>query len=300
MDFHYTSRYEEKYILHSCDISNKLCIFVGEMEELVNIAHPFQTVEEFQLRAGDKQAGLIHRLAGKYPQLLKRCGMKRVLLAVSVAWALTDVAKAGDMEVFDHIDEALSPIGEYGCVKTPASGCVMVEGQPFYINEGEDCMLRFLWDGFTIFIDHEGIAMVQQIFFDIADLRQSKAYAVMGEEVGPPPKPLKCTMEPPAKTLEEEVNAPGMENVSEITKNSTMPSVKENLIEKEKGDEWENVENCLFADLVDEALFLNKRDAALGLKMLMEPLCRKEKGKARDIAIEQTERLEYGIQKMKE
>lgn len=41
----YTSRYEEKYILHSCDISNKLCIFVGEMEKLVNIAHPFQTVE---------------------------------------------------------------------------------------------------------------------------------------------------------------------------------------------------------------------------------------------------------------
>lgn len=285
----YTSRYEEKYILHSCDISNKLCIFVGEMEELVNIAHPFQTVEEFQLRAGDKQAGLIHRLAGKYPQLLKRCGMKRVLLAVSVAWALTDVAKAGDMEVFDHIDEALSPIGDYGCVKTPASGCVMVEGQPFCINEGEDCMLRFLWDGFTIFIDNEGIAMVQQVFFDIADLRQSKAYDVMGEEIGPPPKPLK-----------EKVNAPEVEIGSDVTKNSPKPSVAETLTEMEKVDEWENVEASLVADLLDEALFLNKRDIALHVKMVMEPLCRKEKGKARDIAIEQTERLEYGIQKMKE
>lgn len=286
--------------MHSCDISNKICIFVVEMEELVNIAHPFQTVEEFQLRAGDKQARLIHRLAGKYPQLLKRCGMKRVLLAVSVAWALTDVAKAGDMEVFDHIDDALSPIGEYGCLRSPANGCVIVDGQPFYINEGEDCMLRFLWDGFTIFIDHEGVAVVQQVFFDIADLRQSKAYAVMGEEMEPPPKPMKEKVDASPKPLGEEKDATSTDLSLEGTKKSTMTSVIETSTETENKDEWEDKEVNLLADLVDEVLILGERHTALRVKMVMEPLCRKEKGKARDIAIEQTERLEYGIEKMKE
>ena len=281
------------------------------MEELVKIAHPFQTVEEFQLRAGDKRARLIHRLAGKYPQLLKRCGLKRVLLAVSVAWALTDVAKAGDMEVFDHIDDALSPIGEYGCFRSPANGYVMVNGQPFYINEGEDSMLRFLWDGFTIFIDQEGVAVVQQVFFDIADIRQSKAYAVMGEEMEPLSKPMKEKVVAPSKPmkekvvaspkpLEEEKDAPSTESCLEETKKSTMPSMAETLTETEDKDEWEDMEVNLLADLVDEVLILGERHTALRVKMVMEPLCRKEKGKARDIAIEQTDRLEYGIQKMKE
>lgn len=270
------------------------------MEELVKIAHPFQTVEEFQLRAGDKRARLIHRLAGKYPQLMKRCGLKRVLLAVSVAWALTDVAKAGDMEVFDHIDDALSPIGEYGCFRSPANGYVMVNGQPFYINEGEDSMLRFLWDGFTIFIDQEGVAVVQQVFFDIADIRQSKAYAVMGEEMEPPSKPMKEKVVASPKPLEEEKDAPSTESCLEETKKSTMPSMAETLTETEDKDEWEDMEVNLLADLVDEVLILGERHTALRVKMVMEPLCRKEKGKARDIAIEQTDRLEYGIQKMKE
>lgn len=270
------------------------------MEELVKIAHPFQTVEEFQLRAGDKRARLIHRLAGMYPQLLKRCGVKRVLLAVSVAWALTDVAKAGDMEVFDHIDDALSPIGEYGCFRSPANGCVMVNGQPFYINEGEDSMLRFLWDGFTIFIDHEGVAVVQQVFFDIADLRQSKAYDVMGEEMEPPPMPLKEKVEVAPMPMKEKMDAPSTEPSLEETKNSTLTSVIETSTETENKDEWEDMEVNLLADLVDEVLNLGERHTALRVKMVMEPLCRKEKGKARDIAIEQTERLEYGIQKMKE
>lgn len=281
-----TSGYEEKYIFYSCDISNKICIFVVEMEELVKIAHPFQTVEEFQLRAGDKRAGLIHRLAGKYPQLLNRCGMKRVLLAVSVAWVLTDMAKAGDMEVFDHIDDALSPIGEFGCVRTPANGCVMVEGQPFYINEGEDCMLRFLWDGFTIFIDHEGVAVVQQVFFDIADLRQSKAYAVMGEMLAPPAKMVKRTDE--------------HQNPTAIAVEKSMKEAVSKAEDETEKNEEEDVEASLLADFVDEVLVLGNRNFALNVKTAMEPLCRKEKGKAREVAIEQTDRLDYCIQKMKD
>lgn len=104
-----------------------------------------------------------------------------MLLAVSVAWGLSGAAKAGDVDAFAHIDDALQPPVAWGCVKAPPGGCVMVEGEPFFISEGEQGMLRFLWDGFAIFIDHEGCERVRQEFFDLADLRQSKAYAVMGE-----------------------------------------------------------------------------------------------------------------------
>lgn len=151
------------------------------MLELFNIAHPFLTVEEFQRRAGQRLGRLIHRLAGKYPQLISRCGRERVLMALSVAWGLSGVAKAGNVEAFAHIDDALQPQDILGCVKPPSCGCVMVEGEPFVIGPEEQPMLRFLWDGFTIFIDHEGVGVIKQVFFDLADLRQSKAYAVMGE-----------------------------------------------------------------------------------------------------------------------
>ena len=152
------------------------------MKKLLTINNPFQTVDEFHQRAGKQLGSLIHRLAGKYPQLTQRCGTRRMLLALSVAWALTSLAKAGDREAFEHIDEALSPPTVCGSVTAPSWGCVMVQGVPFFIVEEEQAMLRFLWDGFTIFIDHEGTECVGQSFFDFAESRQTEAYPVMGEE----------------------------------------------------------------------------------------------------------------------
>lgn len=153
------------------------------MTYLVTINHPFQTVDDFHQRAGKRLASLIHRLASKYPQLPKRCGPRRMLLALSVAWALTGLAKDGNHAAFEHIDEALSPPMSYGCTMMPQGGCVMVEGEPFVIAEGEQAVLHFLWDGFAIFIDHEGTDSVGQTFFDFAECRQSKAYTAMGEDL---------------------------------------------------------------------------------------------------------------------
>ena len=101
------------------------------MKKLLTINNPFQTVDEFHQRAGKQLGSLIHRLAGKYPQLTQRCGTRRMLLALSVAWALTSLAKAGDREAFEHIDEALSPPTVCGSVTAPSWGCVMVEGDGF-------------------------------------------------------------------------------------------------------------------------------------------------------------------------
>lgn len=153
------------------------------MRTLLTISNPFQTVDEFQQRAGKRLGALIHRLASKYPQLPKHCGTKRMLLALSVAWALAALAKEGEPSTFEHIDEALSPPMRFDCVVCPPCGCVMVEGTPFFIAEEEQAVLRFLWDGFAIFIDHEGADCVGQIYFDFADTRQSKAYSAMQEEV---------------------------------------------------------------------------------------------------------------------
>ena len=151
------------------------------MTELLNIAHPFLSVEDFRRRVGRRLTRLIHRLASKYPQLQKGCDTRRMLLALSVAWGLTDFAQAGNASAFEHIDEALSPTEHCGCVRMPSCGCVMVSGQPYFLAEGES-MLRFLWDGFTLFIDNQGTDAIVQHFFDFADRRQSKAYDVMGED----------------------------------------------------------------------------------------------------------------------
>lgn len=132
------------------------------MMELFNVAQPFLTVEDFRRRAGNKLARLIHRLAGKYPQLSKGCGRGSMLLALSVAWSMTGIAKTGNIAAFEHIDEALSPIECYGCVKAPPGGCITVEGQPYFIAESDSSTLHFLWDGFAIFIDHQGIEVVSQ------------------------------------------------------------------------------------------------------------------------------------------
>lgn len=151
------------------------------MTELLNIAHPFLSVEDFQRRVGCRLTRLIHRLASKYPQLQQGCDPRRMLLALSVAWGLTDFAQAGNASAFEHIDEALSPTEHCGCVRMPSCGCVMVSGQPYFLAEGES-MLRFLWDGFALFIDNQGTDAIVQHFFDFADRRQSKAYDVMGED----------------------------------------------------------------------------------------------------------------------
>ena len=159
------------------------------MTELINIAHPFLSVEDFQRRVGRKLARLIHRLASKYPQLQKGCGTKRMLLALSVAWGLSDFAQAGNTAAFEHIDEALSPIACCGYQNAPSCGCVMVSGEPYFLSESES-LLRFLWDGFAIFIDCQGIDAVTQHFFDVANVRQSKAYTVIQEDFQEEDTPL--------------------------------------------------------------------------------------------------------------
>lgn len=153
------------------------------MQEVLTIRHPFQSVEEFQRRAGTKLGRLVHRLASKYPQLQKSCGLKPMLVTLSVAWGLSGLAKAGNFAAFEHIDEALSPpLSAWGCAMTPPWGCITVEGQPFFIAESEQGMLQFLWDDFAIFIDYEGPEVVSQPFFDFADNRQTLAYKAMREE----------------------------------------------------------------------------------------------------------------------
>lgn len=164
-----------------CAISNKSCTFGGNMRTIIKITHPFESVEEFQKLVGLRLSGMIHRLAGRYPQLVSSCGIRRVLIAVSVAWSLSAAARDGNMEAFAHIDEALQPPSSFGCVMQPPNGYVMVDGQPFVISSEEQSMLRFLWDGFTIFIDGEGVGKIKQDFFDFADHQQKEAYAVMRE-----------------------------------------------------------------------------------------------------------------------
>ena len=164
-----------------CAISNKSCTFGGNMRTIIKITHPFESVEEFQKLVGLRLSGMIHRLAGRYPQLVSSCGIRRVLIAVSVAWSLSAAARDGNVEAFDHIDEALQPPSSFGCVMQPPNGYVMVEGQPFVISSEEQSMLRVLWDGFTIFIDGEGVGKIKQDFFDFADHQQKEAYSVMRE-----------------------------------------------------------------------------------------------------------------------
>ena len=55
------------------------------MTELLNIAHPFLSVEDFRRRVGRRLTRLIHRLASKYPQLQNGCDTRRMLLALSVS-----------------------------------------------------------------------------------------------------------------------------------------------------------------------------------------------------------------------
>lgn len=205
------------------------------MKELVNITRPFLTVEEFQRQAGKRLGWLIHRLAGKYPQLISRCGMKRVLMAVSVAWGLSGVAKAGNVEAFAHIDDALQPPTTWGCMKPPPGGCVMVQGEPFIVGPEEQNMLRFLWDGFTIFIDHEGVGAVKQVFFDLADLRQSKAYSVIGE----------CSLEPSPSTKNLLDKKLSTENLPEKEQSTT----DKHLEEIRKEEERQNKNECLGKNL---------------------------------------------------
>lgn len=259
----YFNKFEIK-VYNSCGNSNIFCIFVGKMKVLANIAHPFQTVEEFQQLAGKRLGMLIHHLAGKYPQLQASCGIKRVLVCVSVAWELMGIAKAGNEEPFAYIDDALSPVQSMGCFMEPAHGCVMVAGQPFYIPDEERFMLHFVWDGFAIFIDNEGVEMVKQAFFDFADSRQTMAYKVLG-----------------AYGVEEEQEEHFVDdaNVCQST-----------VIEKEI-----LTDDYVISELVDDCISMLDRERALQLKNFLEPLCRKETGRAADIFKAQAERLEYMI-----
>lgn len=154
------------------------------MNKILTIDEPFKTEEDFCRIAGQPLASRISRLADKYPRLPR--GNKRMLLALSVAWALLGQAKEDNTEAFQHIDEALSPCVRQGCVYKPKGGCVVVRDTPFFFDEKEETMLHFLWDGFTIFIDYEETVNVKQFFFDFAEAHQWKAYATMREDSAQP------------------------------------------------------------------------------------------------------------------
>ena len=186
------------------------------MNTLLNIAHPFLTVEDFQQRAGRKLAKLIHRLAGKYPQLSKSCGVGRMLVAVSVAWGMTSAARAGNQAMLEHIDEALSPYQRMGYVMEPPGGCITVEGHPFLLADEEQAVRRFLWDGFAIFIDHEGTGNISQAFFDLADTHQWKAYTVMSEDNQEKLKTKSQESETKERKTQEETTTGNQPNTEEI------------------------------------------------------------------------------------
>ncbi len=152
------------------------------MRDLLTISHSFHTVDDFHRRESARLCSLTRRLKDRYPRLLDSCGTERVLLALSVACALTRLAKEGNVAVFEHIDEALSPPESMGCVMMPPWGCVMVEGTPFVFTDSEAMVRHFMWDVFTISIEIEGAANIAQVFFDLAGQRQWNAYAVMQEE----------------------------------------------------------------------------------------------------------------------
>ncbi len=152
------------------------------MRDLLTISHSFHTVDDFHRRESARLCSLTRRLKDRYPRLLDSCGTERVLLALSVACALTRLAKEGNVAVFEHIDEALSPPERMGCVMMPPWGCVMVEGTPFVFTDSEAMVRHFMWDVFTISIEIEGAENIAQVFFDLAGQRQWNAYAVMQEE----------------------------------------------------------------------------------------------------------------------
>ena len=328
--------------------------FAPQMEELINIPHPFLTVEDFRHRMGGKLAGMMHRLAGKYSQLMKSCGAKRMLVALSVAWGLTSAARAGNQEVFEHIDEAFSPCATASYVLAPPWGCVTVEGQPFYIGDHERAMERFIWDGFTIFIDHEGIEAVNQMFFDFADRHQSKAYVVMNEYFreernGTLGKNATSENAAPKKIASEnaiEKKVIASENAIEkkiiasenaiekkviASENTiekkvvTSENAAENREKKKRRDEDSNAKRTnekptenketptkrnvpsaneeefpFVSELVDEVIRGGDGEKAKWMLEVMEPLCHKVDEVARPLVIEQTERLEYWLERQRE
>jgi len=322
------------------------------MEELINIKHPFLTVEDFRHRTGDKLGKMIHRLAGKYSQLMESCGLKRMLVALSVAWGLTSAARAGNQEVFEHIDEAFAPCATASYVLAPPWGCVTVEGQPFYIGDHERAMERFIWDGFTIFIDHEGIEAVNQMFFDFADRHQSEAYVVMNEyfreerngTLGKDVASENATQKKIASenTIEKKVIASentiekkviASENAAEKrerkkrrdedcnakrtnenpTENKETPTKrngpssqeKENPAKEKELPSKEAVNSAkeefpFVSELVDEVIRGGNGEKAKWMLEVMEPLCHKVDEVARPLVVEQTERLEYWLERQRE
>lgn len=260
------------------------------MTNLVTINHPFQTVDDFHQRAGRRLGTLIHRLAGKYPQLQKGCGARRVLLALSVAWALTGLAKEGNLAAFEHIDEALSPpYNSCGCVMTPQWGCVMVEGTPFYIEDGEQQVLHFLWDGFTIFIDQEGTDKVGQSFFDFADTRQTSAYIAMGEAE------LLIASEAESEARIDETAPKAVETDAKAHEDAA----KTNLM----ATTGAAIETCpiitdTLADFVDTAMEMGLANAEQ-TSVTLDRYCVEASGEAQRLAIEQARRLHYLINRNK-
>ena len=289
------------------------------MKQLLDIPHPFLSVEDFRRRVGGRIARLIHRLVGKYPRLAKGCGRERMLVALSVAWSMTSAARDGNQDLLYHIDEALSPCHRMGCLMEPPMGCVTVEGCPFFLAEAEQGMRSFLWDGFAIFIDQEGIGHISQAFFDLADAYQRNAYSVMGEEnLGE-----EETAEEEKDFEEENLAVKILEEEKLKEKNLAVNNLKEQTDEKillEQRNEWNaecflirqkseaNAEYCskeqeddLLADLVDNILLLETPSAAEGMSAALDRYCVEAElhDKARQAAIEQARRLHYCIDRQK-
>lgn len=267
------------------------------MKELLIISHPFQSVEEFQRRAGTKLGRLVHRLASKYPQLQKSCGLKPMLVTLSVAWGLSGLAKAGNFAAFEHIDETLSPpLSSWGDAMMPPWGCITVEGQPFFIAESEQGMLQFLWDDFAIFIDYEGPEAVSQTFFDFADTRQTLAYKTMGEELKETSNHDKDTRKKNTEendyieTIEtkEPIETTAAKETNEI-KETSQTTQDASLSQAPQG------QTDVLAELVDTVIAGGNMEDAKLMSYYIDQCCIKIEGDAQHAGILQARRLDYYI-----
>ncbi len=300
------------------------------MKDLLTISHSFHTVDDFHRRESARLCSLTRRLKDRYPRLLDSCGTERVLLALSVACALTRLAKEGNVAVFEHIDEALSPPESMGCVMMPPWGCVMVEGTPFVFTDSEAMVRHFMWDVFTISIEIEGAANIAQVFFDLAGQRQWNAYAVMqeeslSEEGRVKSEESKCLSE---ERLSEEVRTKSEE--SKCLREEFSCGRKEENIQKEDSEEpcfsarrhldssffplhssLRHLDSSLFtlnsslpqedpyAALVDTVMQMDN-EAREGFATLLDRHCVEAVGGSRLRAAEQARRLHYLIERSKD
>lgn len=261
---------------------------------LIDIARPFLSIEDFRLRAGERLARLVSRLAERYSRLLASCGWRRMLMALSVAWGMTAVAAEGRVALLEHIDEAIQPVRQMSLWMEPKWGCVVVGGAPFLVVEEEgEAMRDFLWDGFALFIEQEGTGRISQEVFDLADLHQSKAYLVMREDA-------RGTSRPAAggegRAQESRMETPLAADPSAAPLDTPRPAASPAAMEEAPAAEA----NTDLADLVDAALKMADPAVAEALSLAMDRLGVESSGEAQQRAVDQARRLHYRLERLRE